>query len=290
MGKAIAGFFLLAIASQASASFIKVNFVATGQDLPGFGKTVAQPATAAGGGNLADISNFAGKTWEDFYDDPGYVLNIDIGWFPLPFVLGGTKAIKIEGTPERITKASIALNSNNAKWFLDATPDSNEEYNDHFASSLMLGQKEINVANWFVFPKGAAADRDDALTTVLHEIGHALGIDDPLPNGDPLPNPIILDPPFPPMLQGTEIPTKKGHLNITDRFGEEEPTLMNPANVTGRRELPSMADIAAVAAIDDLTIAQPASPGPEPSSLTLLGFGILPLLGYAWRRRKLTAA
>jgi hypothetical protein len=38
--------------------------------------------------------------------------------------------------------------------------------------------------------------------------------------------------------------------------------------------------------LDDLTFTQPI---PEPGSLTLLGFGVLGMLGYAWRRRERAA-
>jgi hypothetical protein len=40
--------------------------------------------------------------------------------------------------------------------------------------------------------------------------------------------------------------------------------------------------------LDDVSVA-PVSPVPEPASLTLFGLGLVPLAGYAWRRRQKAA-
>ena len=60
----------------------------------------------------------------------------------------------------------VMLDSNAAgnSWFIDATPDDDSE----FAGSTQLGATAT----------GGAAGRIDALTTVLHELGHQLGLDD----------------------------------------------------------------------------------------------------------------
>jgi hypothetical protein len=74
--------------------------------------------------------------------------------------LGGSELGSLSGT-------SILIDDNAAGngWFIDATPKTNTEF-------------RRNKAGLFVASTGAASHGIDLLTTVMHEIGHALGLPD----------------------------------------------------------------------------------------------------------------
>ena len=67
------------------------------------------------------------------------------------------------------TPAHITLDADAAGhgWYLDATPLDDAEFGNGFAATRLQTD-----------PTGAPAGHYDLLTAVMHEMGHALGLDD----------------------------------------------------------------------------------------------------------------
>jgi hypothetical protein len=75
-----------------------------------------------------------------------------------------------------ITGIILFDNSGSVKFYLDPTPESNEEYRRRTEEYQDLGGGMINVARLYSAPTGEAAGHTDLLSVALHEIGHALGM------------------------------------------------------------------------------------------------------------------
>ncbi|MBN1818737.1 MAG: hypothetical protein JW828_15350, partial [Sedimentisphaerales bacterium] len=73
-----------------------------------------------------------------------------------------------EGVLAQTTGYTILLDVSAAghSWFIDTTPSCNEEFTF-----------DANLGRWVADPTGPAYGRVDLLTTLLHEIGHVLGLD-----------------------------------------------------------------------------------------------------------------
>jgi hypothetical protein len=135
----------------------------------------AAPANAAGGGNLGGVFNAAARRWEAAYRDP-FTIHLYFGWGRLGDA--GTHALAEQGgVPNRETSGTILFDSSGAvAFYLDPTPDADEEYLGYTEQYADLGGGRINVARVFRDPTGEARGRCDLLSVALHEIGHALGM------------------------------------------------------------------------------------------------------------------
>ena len=156
--------FILISVSESSAMTIVTRFI---------GGT--PPANTSGTGNLTDIVNTAACMWESVFADP-VTVTLDYGWSSIPDA-GNHIAIGFneEGNQE-IAGMLLFDNSGATPFFLDPTPDLNEEYQQSNVEYQDFGGRLINVARIFRQPDITAAGYVDLLSVVLHEIGHAMGM------------------------------------------------------------------------------------------------------------------
>lgn len=133
------------------------------------------PANVSGSGNLPDIVSAAARIWEAAYMDP-VTITIHFGWAPIGDA-GTHTLVEQGGIPNREIAGIILLdNSGAVKFYLDPTPDANEEYQRRTEEFQDLGGGAVNVARLFDKAAGDASGSVDLLSVVVHEMGHALGM------------------------------------------------------------------------------------------------------------------
>lgn len=224
------------------------------------------PANAMGKGNLVDIVNAAARIWEAAYMDP-VTITINFGWAPIGDA-GTHTLVEQGGMPNReITGIILFDNSGAAKFYLDPTPNSNEEYQRRTEEFQDLGGGLVNVARLFDKAVGDAAGSIDLLSVVVHEMGHALGMCAAnrafLQEGVKGTIRIAGDLPF----AGTVIPLATNKAGITSHFDALQVTYGSVmAGISAdERRLPSALDILANAEISGFTMLN-LDPQQEPQS------------------------
>jgi hypothetical protein len=215
----------------------------------------AIPANAVGGGNLSDIVNVAAGMWESVYSD-SITLTIYYGWGDINEA--GTHTLIEQGNqPNREISGLVMFdNSGSTSFYLDPTPNSNEEYKQRTEEYQDLGGGQINVARLFSQPFGDAAGHIDLLSVALHEIGHAMGLCAANPSfmAQSGSGYINISASFP--FAGTAAPLAANHSGIVPHFNPVEilyGCLMSGINADERR-IPSELDIVANAQVSEFTI------------------------------------
>jgi hypothetical protein len=245
------------------------------------------PENTAGQGNLIEIVNAAAHMWESFYSDPG-VLTLFYGWAAIDDA--GTHSLMEQGgEPNREISGAIFFdNSGSTLFYLDPTPNSNEEYRGLTEEYQDLGGGLLNVARIYKSPMGDATGRVDLLSVALHEIGHAMGMS--VTNlaflSQSAAGVINIDGELP--FAGSMLPLAYNDSGVIPHFDATELAygcLMGGINA-GERRLPSELDIVANAQISVFTIFNfsPFSfPVRDRRSTRRFGSGSVPLVSREFR-------
>lgn len=268
---------LTSAAPSANAVTINTNFVGSGGSLGSYTAGSASTDTA-GGGSLSVLMGQAVNYWEHAITDRG-TLTVNYGWSGLGSGTLGSTSTSFSPT-HRPTSADIAVtDASSVPWFMDSTPGGNSEYGTYTTSSHDYGGGTINTGRVYTGATGAAQNRFDMLSVVIHELGHALGFygaSNPLDINNPLPD------------AGTQLPTETttggtcssncDHLAINT-------AVMYPSIPAGERKLLSTADLLGVAQLrGDNSVNL--TPVPLPASGPLMLSGLMGLLGWGGLRRR----
>ncbi|MEQ9454151.1 MAG: hypothetical protein RLN76_06105 [Phycisphaeraceae bacterium] len=161
------------------------------------------PSYDPGAAQLTAMMQWAADYWEDIIQD-SWTLDIEYYWDDLDDTNGTLGVHNNLGTSSgKPTDARIRLdtqsNGSNRLWYFDTTPDNNSEYDiqqtlyrdltptqqtDWFNNSppalLEVGYRGDAVAS----APAAARNGFDALSTIIHEIGHAVGLTSNVSSGE----------------------------------------------------------------------------------------------------------
>ncbi|WP_339951483.1 hypothetical protein [uncultured Albimonas sp.] len=274
----------LAAPRPAAALQIVMTERSEGVTFTSFSRGDAGPAApgASGGGTLSSVMAAAAGFWETVILDPG-ILNLEFGWQALS---GGTLAVATQAGVRDYSgggKTGLIRVDNDRGWFMDPTPGDDSEFAGLVETVADLGGGPMTTGREHTATSGPAFGLFDLYGTLLHEIGHLLGLAD---FGEPLFDTGELDILVGPFAGATldVTATGGGHLDMGD-------SLMHPTVSSSLRRLPTDADVAAIHQLSGFssvdyayTAAAVASPVPLPGALALL-LGATGALGLVSRRR-----
>lgn len=228
------------------------------------------PATSTGGGTLDALFEAAADLWEGAILDD-HVFTVFYGWAPLGPEFGAFAGLQHEADGRATGGSFVVNNASFTSWYVDATPDADEEFGAFAESRADLGGGSMNVGRTFEAVAPDAVGHWDLFSVVLHEMGHTLGLTEgftgyPHEVGD---GDVDVTPPLP--FAGASIPIyhhNDFHTDLPD-------AAMNDLFVRGERRLLTDADILAVAQVNgftevDLALARV----PEPGTILAIGAGL----------------
>ena len=249
---------------------IVLSFDAAGSDYPAF-----DPAAAG----LISLFNRAEDYYEDIFEDNTHTLNITYRYDDLNGGLTGLhNPTSFEGAaPFRENGALIRIDTTTSggalrNWFIDPTPADDSEFamGQTFWRNLTTGttgqQNDwynatgANVPDTFeagftgnATDPAAQGGARDMLTTILHEVGHALGMSGANPlttaetgDGDYDYNPVFTDGES----FGVETANNSGDDNLNIAHLESTFAVMNPGGPNQQRRYPSHTDLFAMATVN----------------------------------------
>ena len=189
----------------------------------------AIPTTLVGGGNLDDVMNVAIEEWTSRLV-ANRTLDLTYTWQPRGTSNLGSALTATPSNSNFPTSSYIRISSDPI-WFADATPIDDDEFSNYAEVQRDIGGGVLTAARNYTSASGDAVGLLDLYSTVVHEVGHALGW---TPNGN-FADPLVLrsDLPF----AGSSIETTLGGGGHIDPNFQSN-ALMDPfAEGPGRRTL-----------------------------------------------------